>query len=211
MDKNPLVIALIAVSVLFVGVAGFGIWSYIGMTDYKDNYEQKSAIDVQKAEEELTLKKDAEFAEKYKEPNTVYIGPQAYGTLTIPYPKNWSNYVKQDDGSALLDGYMQKDFVSSDNENTNYALRYQVSRTPYDQEMRTFESKLKAGKISSYAFVSPRQPNATAVRLEGEIQNKKQGVMVLIKSRDKTIKLWTEGDSARPDFDKILSELTFVE
>jgi len=211
MDKNPLLIPLIVLSVFFVGVAGFGIWSYLGMMDYKNNYEQKSAVDVQKAEEELTLKKDAEFAEKYKDPFMVYVGPQAYGTLTITYPKNWSNYVKQDDGSALLDGFMQKDFVPSDNETTNYALRYQVTRTQYDQELRAFESKVKSGKISSFAYSSPKQPNATAIRFEGEIQNKKQGVMVLIKSRDKTIKLWTEGDSAKQDFEKILSELTFVE
>lgn len=211
MEKNGLIVSLLITSVLLVGSIGFGAWAFMGRQDYKNNVDTKVGQAVETAEVNLTLKKDAEFAEEYKKPFSIYKGPSEYGTLTITYPKTWSNYVNQQAGSTLLDGYMHKDFVSADTQNTHYAFRYQVTSSPYDQELKMFESTITGGQMKSSAYSSPKQPSARAIRLEGIVDNNKSGVMVLIELRGNTIKVWTEGDSFRNDFESILKDLTFIQ
>lgn len=211
MTKNGLLIPLVIVSVLLLGSLGFAFWAFIGMQDYKNNAQVKIDKAVEVAEENLSIKKDAEFAEEYKKPNTTYKGPSAYGTLTITYPKTWSNYVSQETGSNLLEGFMQPNYVPAHVDNTNYALRYQVTRSPYDQELKRFESLIRGGKVKASPYKSPKQETARAIKLEGEVEGQKQGTMVMIELRDKTIKIWTEGDQFKADYEKILEQFTFIQ
>ena len=207
---NPLIIPMIIVSLLLIGALGFGTWSYMGRQDYKNNVDQKIEEAVEVAEENLSIKKDSEFAESYKKPNVTYKGPSAFGTLAVTYPKTWSNYVEQGNNGQLLNGYMHPSFVTGETDTTNFALRYQVLQKAYDEELKTFESATKNGKVKATAYQSPSQVNARAIRLEGEVEPKKQGVMILIELRDKTIRVWTEGGEFRPDFEEILKNLTFI-
>lgn len=208
-QKGSLLVPLILVSTLLLASIGFGTWAFMGRQDYKNNSDQKVAEAVEVAEENLAIKKDAEFAESYKLPYTHYRGPAAFGTLTVQYPKTWSNYVNES-GGVPVDGYMQPGFVSANKKDTNFALRYQVTQRHYDEEIRQYESKVKSGKVTTKAYRSPKQESVLGIRVEGEIDNRKQGVMVLLPLRDKTIKIWTEGNEFRSDYEKILDELTFV-
>jgi len=208
-QRGELLIPLVIVGTLLFASIGFSTWAFMGRQDYKNNVDQKIAEAVEVAEENLTLKKDAEFAESYKLPYTTYRGPAAFGTLTIQYPKTWSNYLSETGGTPV-DGYMQPNFVSANKNDTNYALRYQVSERQYDEEIKTFDSKVKNGRVTSSAYRLPKQESVLGLRIEGEIDNRKQGVMVLLPLRDKTIKIWTEGDEFRSDYAKILDELTFI-
>lgn len=209
-DKNIFLIPLVIVSLLLVSSIGFASWAFMGRQDYKNNVDAKIDDAVKVAEDNLSIKKDAQFAEDYKKPNVTYKGPSAFGTLTITYPKTWSNYVRQQPGGTLLDGFMHPSYVSADADATNFALRYQVIQGQYDQELKKFESMVKTAKVKTSAYKSPKQESARAIRIEGEVQNKKQGVLILIELRDKTIKIWTEGDEFRPDFERVLEELSFV-
>ncbi|MCA9348459.1 hypothetical protein KC867_03550 [Candidatus Saccharibacteria bacterium] len=212
MEKNGLLISLIIVSLLLVGSAGFGVWAFMGMQDYRDNVDAKIEVAVDEAEAALTIEKDAEFAEKYKEPNSTYVGPSAYGTITITYPKTWSNYVNTEGSGNLVDGFMHKDYVSSNDKDVNYAFRYQVTRSTYDQEVKKFDSAVKAGRVRASAFTFSKVPTARAIKLDGEVgSNKKQGVMVIAEMRDKTIRIWTEGTDFRADYDKVMESLTFIQ
>lgn len=211
MNNNNFLIPLVIVSVLLVGMAGFGVWSFMGMQDYKNNVDEKISEAVVVAEENLSLKKDAEFAEEYKKPNMIFKGPAAYGTLTFSYPKTWSNYFNQDAGSYLVDGFMHKDFVSGNTRETKYAFRYQVTSVPYDQELTRFSSLVEGGRAKASAYVSPKQPTARAIRIEGEVEPEKQGTLVMIELRDRTIKVWTEGDQYKADFEKILQDFSFIQ
>lgn len=206
---NPLLIPLIVVVVFLLISIGFGVWAFMGRQDYKNNVDEKISQAVEVAEENLIIKKDAEFAESYKLPYATFRGPSAFGTLTINYPKTWSNYLNEAGGTPV-DGYMQPSFVSANKTETNFALRYQVVERQYDQEVKTFDSKVKNGKASTSAYRSPKQDSVLGLRVEGEIDSRKTGVMILIPLRDKTIKIWTEGEEFRADYEKILEELTFV-
>lgn len=208
-QKGELLIPLILVSALLLVSIGFGAWAFLGRQDYKNNVDQKISEAIVIAEENLTIKKDAEFAENYKSPYTTYRGPAAFGTLSIQYPKTWSNYLS-DTGGSPVDGYMQPGYVSANKNETNYALRYQVIERQYDEELKSFESKIKSGKITAQSYRLPKQEAILGIHVVGEIDAKKQGEMVLIPLRDKTIKVWTEGEEFRSDFTKILQELTFV-
>lgn len=208
-QKGELLIPLILVSTLLLVSIGFGAWAFMGMQDYKNNSDQKSAEAVAIAEENLTIKKDAEFAESYKLPYTTYQGPAAFGTLTIQYPKTWSNYLN-DSGGIPVDGYMQPGYVSAKDEVTNYSLRYQVTEQQYDEEIRRFESRVRSGRATTKAYRSPKQESILGMYVSGELETRKQGAMVILPLRDKTIKIWTEGEEFRGDFEKILQEFTFV-
>lgn len=208
-QKGELLIPLVLVSVLLLGALGFGIWAFMGRQDYKNNVDQKIVEAVEVAEENLTIKKDAEFAESYKLPYTTYRGPAAFGTITIQYPKTWSNYVDEQNNGTPVDGYMQPGYVSA-NEDTNYALRYQVVNRQYDQEVKGIESRVKNGTAKTSAYRLPKLESVLGIKVVGEIDNRNTGTMIMMPLRDKTIKVWTEGEEFTNDFEAILKELTFV-
>ncbi len=208
-QRGELIVPLAISVVLLLASIGFGAWAFMGRQDYKNNVDIKIEEAVEAAEQNLTIKKDLEFLEKEKDPNDVYVGPSAFGTLTISYPKTWSNYLVEKAGTPI-DGYMHPKYVSSNTNEVNYALRYQVLERQYDQELKSFESRVKTGKAKVSAFAFPSQPNIVGVRVEGEIDSRKIGVVTVVPLRDKTIKVWTEGEEFRDDFEKIISKLTFL-
>lgn len=210
-EKGELLLPLIVVALLLVGSLGFGTWAFMGRQEYKNNVDEKIAEAVIVAEENLTIKKDAEFAESYKQPYSVYKGPSALGTLTISYPKTWSNYVdNSNSGGISLDGIMHPGYIPGNTDTVNYALRYQVVEQEYEDELRRFDGSIKQGKLSASAYRLPNLESILGVRVEGELDAKKQGVMILLPLRDKTVKIWTEGNEFRADFDAILSKATFI-
>lgn len=208
-QSGDLLIPLVLVSVCLLGAIGFGVWAFMGRQDYKNNVDLKIEEAVEVAEENLTIKKDAEFAEQYKLPNSTYTGPSALGTLKITYPKTWSVYADENSNStASLKGFMHPRYVPA--KDTNYALRFEVLERNYDQVLKSFNSKVKAGKTKVSAYRLPKLKSILGSKLVGEIDSKKSGVIILLPLRDKTVKVWTEGNEFRGDFDKILESFTFV-
>lgn len=211
-QRGSLVLPLILVSVVLLFALGFGFWAFTGMQDYKNNSDAKSAEAAQAAVEQNTLELEAEFAEESKSPNKKYSGPSAYGSLTITYPKTWSAYVDEaGKSSSPLNGYMHPDFVPvTTSTDINYALRFEVVNSSYDQELNKFSSQVKLGSVSLSAFRAPKVPGVLGSKITGEIGPQKQGAMVVFPLRDKTIKVWTEGNQFIADFNKIVENLTFV-
>ena len=111
---NILLIPLIVVSVLFVAGAGFGVWSFASRSDYKNNSDKKSAAAAAAARKEQKTADDAAFAEEVKKPYDSYIGPAAYGNITVNYPKTWSSYVVESPrgGSTQVSQWFLKNTVA---------------------------------------------------------------------------------------------------
>ena len=209
-QRGGLLVPLIIISGLLVGSLAFGFWAYAGRQDYKNNADAKVTEAVASAEEALAAKKDAEFAEQSKSPYATFQGPAAYGTLKIAHPKTWSVYVNEKDNSSQpLDGFMHPGYVPAGNE-VNFALRFQVVGQSYDQVLKSFDSSVRQGRVQAAAYRLPQVSSALGTKLQGEIISKKQGVLVVLPLRDKTVKIWTEGSEYRGDFDKILQEFTFI-
>jgi hypothetical protein len=85
-----------------------------------------------------------------------------------------------------------------------------VNRT-FDQEVRQFDGNVKAGKTKAKPYKPANVDNIVGLQLTGQIDSRQQGTMVLLQLRDKTIKIWTEGDDYKKDFfENILANLTFI-
>ncbi len=209
-QQGSLLIPLVLVGTLLLFAIGFGAWAFTGRQDYKNNVDAKIVEAVEASDEKLSIEKEAEFAEREKDPNKSYQGPATYGSLLITYPKTWSAYiVEKSSGTTALDGYLHPNFIPDISSDHSFALRFEVLNTSYDQVIKQFDSKVRTGKVTVVAYRAPKVQEALGARISGEIDTKKQGIMVLLPVRDKTIRIWTEGEDFKGDFDRILEQLTF--
>lgn len=209
---NAWLIAFSLTVFLLIGSIGFGAWAFMGRQDYKRNVDIKVADAVAVAEKETSDKKDKEFIEKEKAPYRDYVGPSTYGSIDIKYPKIWSAYVDESNRSNTpIDGYFNPATVPGLQSNSSYALRVKVSNIKYADDVRTFESLTKAGKVKVTPYSAPKVSGAVGIRLDGEVQTGKQGSMIILPMRDKTLRIWAESSQFVGDLDKIvLPNLVFV-
>lgn len=204
---NLLMIPLILLTLVLIGVAVLAYSSYNEAQDYKNNVAQKIEAAVAENSEDVSARKDADFAEKVKSPYDRYDGPVQYGALRILYPKTWSAYVSEprSRGAKPVDGYFSPGQVPAVGDRLNsFALRVVVEQQTYDVLMKQFQSKVKDGKVAVRPYQSPNVPNIVGSRIDGEIADKKQGSMIVMPMRDKTLLMWTESGDFVPDFDNII-------
>lgn len=204
-------IALIIVTVFLLGVSGFAVWAFLERNDYKDNADAKIDTAVKVAVEAEAARKDAEFVEKEKLPTKKYTSPGEYGSITFDYPKTWSAYVIQKDNTGeQINGFFFPNIVPDVSGGTSFALRLKVLDRQYADVIKTYASKIKSGKIKSEAYQPQNVDADPGVRLTGEIDTGKSGVMVVLPLRDKTLLLSTESQDHLKDFDSIvLKSLTY--
>ncbi len=187
----------------------FGVWAFSSRQDYKSNLDTKVTAAIVVAKQQASTLKDTQFAEFEKSPLRTYSGPQAYGSLNLQYPKSWSGYV-DDTGTSniLLESYFSLNLLSSfTSSNSVFALRMQVSNQSYSETVRSVS---QTQGTSIIAYVLPKLPNQVGIKLSGTLPNSKQGVMVVLPLRDKTLLVWTETNQFSSDFNNyILPNLSF--
>lgn len=202
---NILLIPLILVILLLIGAGGFAYWAYGGRQDYKDNVDVKIADAVAVAQQKVSTQKDKEFAQKEKYPYNTYTGPSAYGSLIVKYPKTWSGYVATSNSVNPINGYFHPRQVPTITDiNNSFALRVAVAQQPYSAILQQFQIYVKQGKTKAHAYRSPNVPNVVGTRFDGQIGSQKQGSMIVMPYREKTLEVWTEDASFRADFDNII-------
>lgn len=210
-EMNILLIPLIVLVFLFLGVGYFAYWAYSNMQDYKNHSDQKAAVAVQAANQQLTAKLQKQFAEEAKSPYKTYSGPSAYGSINVTYPKTWSAYVSIDNsgGSTPIDGYFYPDVVpniSSDNSGggANFALRVQVNQQTYSEVLQNYQSMVQGGQVTIQPFHFAKVPSIVGIEVSGQIQPQKTGTLVLLPVRNETLEIWTEGSQFQSDFNNII-------
>lgn len=205
-EINALLIPFVLVFLLLIGSSGFGYWAYMSRQDYKNNTDSKVAIAVQAANKQLTAQLDARFAQEEKSPYLTYNGPEAYGSVKIIYPKTWSAYAAVNDGSDTpLDSYFYPGAIPDITDQTNtYALRTQVMAQPYSQELQQYQAQAQGGQVTVKPYALPKLPNVVGVYLTGQVQDQKQGEMVLLPLRSQTLAIWTESAQFEGDFNNII-------
>lgn len=210
-ELNVLLVPVIALGVLFIAAGGFAVWAFMGRQDYKNNVDQKIAVATAN-EKKLTQTEDAKiYAEQAKNPLSTYIGPGAYGSINIQYPRTWSTYVATSSASLNgLDVYFNPNAVPSVSDPTaSFSLRVKVSSQKYDAVARQYATN-KRVSISTYKLPKVDDAAALGVRVEGQITPNKQGVMIVLPLRDKTLQIWTESADYLKDLNNIiLPNLTF--
>jgi hypothetical protein len=199
-------IMFIVVTILFISAAGVAAWAFSGRQDYKTNSDQKAAAAVTVAKQQEDTAKNAQFAEEEKNPLKTYIGPEAYGTLNIQYPKTWSAYIDSSgQGQAPLDGYFNQDVVPSIvAQGSAFSLRVQVVQNSYATYLANITAQQRAGKITVTAFSFPKLHKVVGVRVDGQVEPQKNGSEIIMPLRDKTLRLWTDAPTFTNDFNNII-------
>lgn len=210
---NVLAIPLIMLSILFLGAAGFGVWAFVSRAEYKDRSDQKAAAAAAVQKERTQAEDNARFAEESKKPYDTYIGPSAFGNITVNYPKTWSGYVVAvQNASNPVNAYFQPKIVPSVTDpEYNFALRVELVQQSYDSVLGQYESNIKAGKAKIEPFKLAKVPSVVGSRIEGQITTRKQGTMIVLPLRNMTLKVWTESNDFKGDLDThILPNLSFI-
>ena len=202
-EVSGVLIGLIGTVILLVASISFGVWAFLGRQDYKNNVDAKIVTAVEVSNKELESQKENEFKEREKEPLKTYQGPSEYGGIAVKYPKTWSGYIAGG-GNNPIDGYFHAGTVPGINSKSTYALRVVVSNNSYVREVSSFDSSVASGKVKTKAYKPENVKGVVGLRVEGEISNGKQGIAVLLPTRDKTIILFTESDQFYNDFDKLI-------
>jgi hypothetical protein len=208
-DLNVLLIPVILVSLLFLGALFYGVWAQGKAKNYKNNVDQKVSEAVSANKKVVQAADAAAFAETAKQPLKPYTGPEAYGTLQLSYPKTWSAYIPSDGtGNTPVDAYFEPNIVTkTDDDKSTFSLRVQIITTAYADAVKGVTGQAGAA-VTPYTL--PKLPKIVGVRVDGAINNKKQGSMIILPLRDKTLEVWTESALYMNDFNNsILPNLTF--
>lgn len=199
---DPLIVPLVISVVMILGLAGFGLWSYISFVDERDNTQEKIDVAVQEAEAAITTELEADFTEREKEPYLNYVASNTVGSLSVTYPKTWSGFVSESSGTTPLDAFFHPGFVPDSND-VQYALRVSVEEKDYNREVSELQKDVESGELTVTTItVSGEQ----GLRFDGEIENDTFGAIVLLPLRDKTIKVWTESQVYVDDLTNIVLE-----
>jgi hypothetical protein len=209
---NTLLIPLILLLLMVLGAGGFGLWAYGSRQDYKNNVDQKIAAAEAKTKQTTQDEDRVQYAEAAKQPLDTYIGPSAFGNITVKYPKTWSAYVKESSGGGSpVNAYFQPNFVPNvDNQKNAYALHIELVQQSYDQVMAQFGGLVQSKAVTVVPYSLPKVPTVVGSRVEGQLTPDKQGVMIVLPLRNQALKISTEATQFKADLDAfILPNLTF--
>lgn len=214
-DSRGSVLVILSIIFLVIGLLGaigFAVWAFSERQDYKNNVNSKIITAVQANTKKVQAEDATAFAEELKNPLKTFVGPEAFGTINISYPKTWSVYAIAGGGNSPVDLYAYPDVVPSVNDQaSSFALRVQVVEQKYSAVLQQYSGQQKQGKLAVVPYVLPKVPGVTGVRLDGQLTQNKQGSMVILPIRDKTLKIWTESNTFLDDFnDKILPNASFT-
>lgn len=210
---NLLIVPLVLMTLLFIGAAVMAVSINTKEQDYKNNSDKKVAAAVDVAKKEVATAKDTEFVEKEKQPLRTYQSPSTSGSVVITYPKTWSAFVTENSaqGGTPIDGYFHPSFVPGLQSGTAFALRVQVLAQAYDQVMQPWASKMKIGKVKIAGYRATKVPSVLGSRVDGEVDTNKQGSVVILPMRDKTLVVTTQAPTFVNDFNNnVLPNLNFT-
>ena len=207
---STLLVAFIGVCIVLVVSLVFGFNYYSKANKYKNDANALIAQAVTAAESQQAIKLENQFKIESENPFTSYTGPSQYGSLYVPYPKNWSAYINTS-GSNPLDGYFNPGVVPSiGGSGSLFALRVQINPNTYSQQLQQYTGQQQSLGLSITPYQLKKVPQVTGVLIQGQIEPNKTGDMVMLPDRTNTLELWTESTNYNSIFlNQILPNVTF--
>ena len=201
------VVMIVILSLTTLAFGGLAVWAYT-------QYQAKSAdvngqirvavVEAEKAQQEAD---EAKFAEREKEPNKDFVGPDDYGRVTFKYPKTWSLYVATDPTKGgTYEAYLHPQQVPRVSATEQYAMRVTIVERDYDAVVESYKSKINSGDLTSSSTTSEGN---VGTRLDGNFTNNIRGSAVIYKIRDKTLTMRTDANTFKADFENIIKTVTF--
>lgn len=207
---NGQLVVIILLLLVVVGLSGLSAWLYVQYDEQKNNVDGKIAVAVADARKDQSEVEEEKYAEREKEPNREFAGPEDYGRLSFAYPKTWSVYVGADGSARNASGYaayLNPMVVPPVNSATaRFALRVSIENKAYDQVLETYRRAIEGGELRSRP-ISVNGHDGT--RLDGNLTRDVRGSAVLFRVRDKTITVFNEADTFKADFEKIIKTIDF--
>ena len=200
-------IAIILVSLAAVLLAGLSVYLFLQYNEQKTNVDGKTAVADATARREQQEIDDINFTKKEKEPNRQFVGPDDYGRLTFSYPKTWSVYVAKDIAqSTTYEAYLNPVVVPPVTAKQQFATRVLIEDKNFDAVIASYDGKVKKGDLKS----SPTSTNGVnGTRFDGSFDENRRGAVVIYKLRDKTISVFTDADTFKPDFEELIKTIKF--
>jgi hypothetical protein len=200
-------IAIILVSLAAVLLAGLSVYLFLQYNEQKTNVDGKVAVADATARREQQEIDDTNFTKKEKEPNREFVGPDDYGRLTFSYPKTWSVYIAKDTSqSTTYEAYLNPVVVPPISTKQQFATRVLIEDKDFDTVIASYDAKVKKGDLKS----SPTSANGVnGTRLDGSFDENRRGAVVIYKLRDKTISVFTDADTFKPDFEELIKTIKF--
>jgi hypothetical protein len=200
-------ITAIVLGVFTTAFAATTIWAYLSYNEQKTDVDGKIALAEAEAKKKQADEDETKFAEREKEPNRQFVGPEDYGRLTFDYPKTWSAYIASDAvKGGVYEAYLNPVTVPVVKTNQQFGLHVTISDQDYDKILATYDSLIKKGDLKSSA-TSANGQNGT--RLDGSFSKDIRGAAVFYKVRDKTLIVQTDADTFKPDFENIIKTIKF--
>jgi hypothetical protein len=210
-EINLLLVATIVLGVFVLIFAGLFINSYMTAQNATKNLNEKRATAYKLGQEAgaKTQKESDAAAAKAADQNPYrsYVAPAPFGEFTIKFPKSWSSSVAENQNATnQVDLIATPEFIKILPNNTvNYALRtylvnntYNTVKSSYDQQVKNKKAKASSVKVSGI----------DGTRYEGQYNQSKSGIAVLVPVRDKTIVFTTENTKYQPEFEATLTQST---
>lgn len=211
-------IVIILLSIALVGMGAFGVWSFMNYREAQSDVDTKIELAEAAAKKQEAEEQAEKYAEREKQPNTIFNGPADYGAVSFSYPKTWSSYVDADgsDGKDYF-AYFHPTTVPPVPASTKvvqrFALRMAIYNSTMEDVLKEYQKTIEKGELSSTPIVANGK-NGT--KLEGLFpdnankDNRIQGVAYFFKVNDKVLMLKTDAEKTfREDFDRLINTVNF--
>ena len=207
-NSDLIKIAIIVLLTLLLIVAGLLAFNFYN--DYKAasaNVDAQVETAVLNLEQEITDRLETDFAEREKNPYSTLTGPSDYGSVSFKYPKTWSVYVAHDASKGGdYEAYLHPAEVPEITREAKLALRVTITSEQFENVANHYTNLISNGSLST-SVISIGAVNAN--RYDGQIDNNIVGSVVIFKIRDKTVKLQTDAEIYRADFNQFLETITY--
>lgn len=201
-------IATIGLSVLFVATGSFAIWAFVNYNDASSDLQGKIDVAIAKAKEDKGNEDEQKFEERDKQPYTKFTGPSDYCSLTFQYPKTWSVYEsEQISNGSDYKAYFYPVVVPVITTSQQYALRVVIEHRNYDEVLNNYQSLIQKGDLKQSSTTSNGQ---RGTRLTGDFSKDIRGDAVIYSCNDKTISIFTDATTFRPDFESVIRTVDFT-
>lgn len=201
------IVIIVISSLVAVTFIGLFIWMYISWSEVSTDVDGQVQKSVAIAVDENTTKLEAEFTEREKSPYKTFSSPSDYGGLSFEYPKTWSVYIAEDaSGNSDYSAYLNPGAVPPVGSGDINALRVYIQTASYDEIAGSYEDAVKDGKLT----VNVRQVGGTNASIySGMIDDEYQGILALIKIRDKVATIRTDAMVFEEDFYRVLDTVSY--
>ncbi len=203
-------ISIILMAIAVIALAGLAIWLYVLYNEQKTDVDGRVSVAVTEAVRETQQSEQEKFLDREKEPKRDFVGPDDYGRLTFSYPKTWSAYVdKNGSTGGTYEAYLNPGVVPPVGSSAQpFALRVVIEEKDINQVIAQYDARVKKGDLKT-TTTSSNGMNGT--RIDGSFDKNRRGAVVIYKVRDKTVSIFTDADTFKPDFDALVQTIGFNE